>query len=150
MPLFLRAFACVLSLLLLAGCQALFSSSPPALVGTQWQVTELQGEPYEVAAGEPVLTLLLLPDGHISAYAGCNPLAGDYQHKGGSLRIGPQAAMHKPCEPAKMQLEKAVVRALEGASSYSYEGATLSLCNPIGIALIRFQPAGATAKAATP
>lgn len=142
-------FLCV-PLLLLEGCQALFSSPSPALVGTPWEVVELQGEPYAVPEGDPVLSLLLLPDGHLSAYAGCHPLQGDYQQHGQVLRIGPQRTGYKACPPAALALEKSVVRALEGASSYTYEGDTLSLRNPIGIALIRFRPAGRTTKAATP
>jgi heat shock protein HslJ len=147
----LRSVLLFSSALLLGGCQLLWTPSPAALVGTTWQVVELQGEPYAVAAGEPVLSLHLQPDGHVSAYGGCNQLLGDYQRRrGGVLRVWPLRATHKDCTPAALALEKSVVRALEGASSYTYEGSTLSLRNPIGIALVRFQPAGMTTKTAAP
>lgn len=147
----LRSVLLFSSMLLLPGCQSLWQPSGAALVGTPWQVVELQGEPYAVAPGEQALSLLLQSDGHVSAYAGCNRLLGDYQRRrGGVLRVWPLRATHKDCSPAARALETSVVRALEGASSYTYEGRTLSLRNPIGIALIRFRPAGQTANAATP
>lgn len=147
----LRSVLLFSAMLLLNGCQSLWEPSGAVLVGTSWQVVELQGEPYAVAAGEPSLSLLLQSDGHVSAYAGCNALHGDYQRRrGGVLRVWPLRVTHKDCTPAALALEKSVVRALEGASSYTYEGSTLSLRNPIGIALIRFRPAAQAAKTATP
>lgn len=143
----MRVFTAALSMLLclpgLPGCSSLFSSPPPALVGTTWQITGLQGEAFTAPASRP-FTLQLHADGHVTAYAGCNQLAGDYQltqrsRREGVLRVGPQVQVSVVCTPAEQHLEKDVVRALEGASSYVQdEDGSLVLLNPIAIPLLRF------------
>lgn len=131
----------------LPGCTALFSSPPPAVVGTLWEVVELQGEPFTAPEGE-VFTLQLQPDGQMRVYAGCNALSGEYEYRAvrggeGLLRVGPFAERRKQCSPERMHLEKEVVRAMEGASRYIRPDAgSLSLRNPIQVTLIRFRARG--------
>lgn len=146
MPFLLRclllSFVALLTVALLPACQLLSGAAGPALVGTRWQVVEMNGEALPL---QPPFTLLLLQDGHIRAWGGCRELVGDYQHQGRVLRIGPLALTHEDCGAAVMQREKEMIRAMEGASSWQIEGDTLSLFNPIDIALVRFQPAPAPA-----
>lgn len=135
---------CLLLPLLLASCAGLFSSPPPALVGTTWQVVELQGESF-TAPGGKAFTLRLDADGHIQAYAGCSRLTGRYQlHEGragkGLLRVGPFDLLEVLCAPEVTTLERKVIHAMEGGSSYVRpDFRELSLRNPIGITLIRFR-----------
>jgi heat shock protein HslJ len=142
-------------LLALTGCTALFAVPPPAVVGTLWEVVELQGEPFSAPDGVP-FTLLLQSDGHMRVYAGCNSLSGDYQYRTGRdaegvLRVGPFAERKKQCSPELMHLEKEVVRAMEGASSYlRLDASSLSLRNPIHVTLIRFRALAANGTAEGP
>lgn len=129
---------------LLPACQLLPAAFGPALVGTRWQVVEMNGEalqaqPPLTMQAQPPFTLQLLRDGHIRAWGGCRELVGDYLHAGRVLRIGPLALTHEDCGAAVMLREKEMIRAMEGASSWRIEGDTLSLFNPIDIALLRFQ-----------
>lgn len=126
---------------LLTACQLLSGASGPALVGTHWQVVEMNGEALQA---QPPFTLQLLRDGHIRAWGGCRELVGDYLHAGKVLRIGPLALTHEDCGAAVMRREKEMIRAMEGASSWRIEDGTLSLFNPIDIALVRFQVAPAS------
>lgn len=136
LPLFLVT---LLTVALLSACQAL-PGRGPALVGTHWQVVEMNGEPLQV---KTPFTLQLQADGHIRAWGGCRELVGDYQHQGRVLRIGPLALTHEDCGAAVMRQEKEMIRAMEGASSWQIENGRLSLFNPIDIALVRFQVAAA-------
>ncbi|MGH8493331.1 MAG: META domain-containing protein [Moraxellaceae bacterium] len=128
----------------LQGCAALFSASSPALLGTIWQVTELQGEAF-VAPGGQRFTLQLQKDGHMRAYAGCDVLTGRFQLKQGwggegLLRVGPFDLLERQCAPEIAQLERKVIHAMEGGSRYvRTEAGTLELRNPIAVTLIRFR-----------
>ncbi len=140
----MRVVSLIVLSLLLGACTALFTSPSPALVGTTWQVVELQGEPFTAPPGE-AFTLRLDAQGHLQAYAGCNRLSGRYELKagrGGSgrLRVGPFELLEALCAPEIATLERKVIHAMEGGSSYIRpDGQTLSLRNPIGITLIRFR-----------
>lgn len=143
--------ALCLSLLPMAGCQSLHAPAEPGLVGTIWRVKDFQGQPFSApdnASGN--YTLQFGADGHLAAFAGCNELQGDYQHKGRVLRISPQLVTHRDCGEAAMKLERALIRAMEGGSDYVLSEQVLSLRNPIGITLISFQPDTAAQKSAMP
>lgn len=139
-----RIAALVAVVLPLAACTALFSPLPPPLVGTTWQVVELQGEPFTAPGGE-AFTLRLRADGRMQAWAGCNALGGSYQLSEGSgsegrLRVGPFDLLPALCAPDIAVLERKVIHAMEGASRYArLEDGTLALRNPIQITLIRFR-----------
>lgn len=139
-PGWLRAGHLLLLLLPLAACQP-FRAPGPGLVGTMWVVTELHGEAFLQPEERPFY-LLLRPDGQLRAYAGCNALGGRYQYAGhGVLRVGPFDSISRFCAPEVMRLERSVVMAMEGASSFVLDDGVLSLGNPLGIVLVRFRAA---------
>lgn len=136
-------FFLFLFVLLMTGCAGFFPAASVPVIGTVWEVVELQGESFAAPDGRP-FTLYLQPDGHMRVHAGCNDLSGDYQYRAGRrgegvLRVGPFAERRRQCSPEVMRIEKEVVRAMEGASSYiSPDADSLSLRNPIHVTLIRF------------
>ncbi len=144
-------FACVLAgCMWLAGCQSLLPMWEPRLTGTQWELLELNGEPFQQPETGQRFTLLLQQDAHIRAYAGCNQLAGDYQHRSPMLRIGPLAATRMQCPPELAARERQVIRAMEGASRYRIREGVLSLLNPIDIVLARYRVSTQTETPAMP
>lgn len=137
----------VLAVLLLVQGLSACQSLPP---DTVWQASELNGQALVLLEGEGWPQLQFGRDGHISGRAGCNGLRGDYRHSGRELRIAPVVSTQRLCPAAIMRREKELLRALEGGSSYVRDAASLSLHNPIGITLIRFQSAGFSGQAKEP
>lgn len=134
----------------LVACQSLLPVREPRLTGTQWELQELNGEPFQQPETGQRFTLLLQQGAHIRAYAGCNQLAGDYQHRSPMLRIGPLAATRMQCPPEQAARERQVIRAMEGASRYHIKEGVLSLLNPIDIVLARYRVSAQTEAPAKP
>lgn len=97
----------------------------PALAGTQWILSRMEGHD-PGAAQEPVT---LTVDGNtLRGSAGCNQFTGTAASGGpGEISIGPLAVTRKGCPPGAMDLERAVLRALGGATRYGFSMGRLAL-----------------------
>lgn len=113
-PLLLAALACAAA----AGCAASAESSaaPAPLEGTEWALTELEGRaPPPGDAGRPAT--LLLRDGRVNGFAGCNSFFGGYTVDGAALRFSELGATRKACATG-MELESRYLAALEAVRAY--------------------------------
>lgn len=100
------------------------AATPPPLEGTTWRLTRMRGE--APPAGAETATLRL-EGGRVSAFAGCNRLAGGYSIAGDRLRLGPLAGTMMACPEPAASLEKAYVAALAGELAFRIEDARLTL-----------------------
>ncbi|WP_028476732.1 META domain-containing protein [Nocardia sp. CNY236] len=116
--------------------------------GTQWQVTALSTDNAEIRARvieEVRPTLLIAEDGSISGTTGCNRMFGraDTSPADGA---GPDLSATEitfhitttemACPPEVMDLEQAVLRALDGTTTATVDADTLTLRNANGAGLV--------------
>ncbi|MBA4274614.1 MAG: hypothetical protein C0436_03060 [Alphaproteobacteria bacterium] len=101
----------IVALLALLTAQACFSEADVPVKGTQWRVESLGTDTTKFAQGEA--TIAFGDDGRLSAYAGCNRMAGSYNVRGHVLEISQLVATRMACMPAqKMRDEQALSDAL--------------------------------------
>ncbi len=111
---------------------ALSEVKAAGLVGTRWAVTTLvSGETAtSVPADLPkerVPHLTLSADGAVQGGSGCNIFRGRATVKGSTIVFGPVAGTLKMCPEAEMEVERAVLAALKGPTTYTIEGSTLTV-----------------------
>ncbi|MFE7059954.1 META domain-containing protein [Streptomyces californicus] len=116
------------------------------LVGTRWTVTTLlAGETATTVPADlpkertPYLTLA--DDGTVRGNSGCNSFSGKATVKGSTIDFGAIAGTRKMCPEPEMEVERAVLAALDGPVTYTVKGSTLTLTAKGGKGL------GATAEA---
>ena len=103
------------------------------LAGQEWSLTSLGGAPAEPGNGGKPATLTFSDvDNKVSGFGGCNRLAGTYEVKGDSLRIGPLALTRMAC-PSGMELETKLGAALDAVRSYRITGNRLDLMGETGV-----------------
>ena len=103
------------------------------LAGREWSLTSLGGAPAEPGnGGKPATLTFSDADNRVSGFAGCNRLAGTYQAKNDSLRIGPLALTRMAC-PSGMELETKFGAALDATRSYRITGNRLDLVGETGV-----------------
>lgn len=127
----------------LVACHHAKSQSTPQpgggapLVGTEWTLVELGGQPAGPGAGEKPATLALSEaDKHASGFAGCNRMTGTYELAGSTLRFGPMAVTRMACATG-MDLETKYLAVLEATRSYRLAAEGLELTGETGT-LARF------------
>jgi putative lipoprotein len=104
-----------------------------SLAGREWNLTELGGGPAELGnGGKPATLTFSDADNKVSGFSGCNRLAGTYQTKGDSLRMGPLALTRMAC-PSGMELETKFGAALDATRSYRITGKRLDLVGETGV-----------------
>ncbi len=104
-----------------------------SLAGREWSLTSLGGAPAEPGNGGKPATLTFSEAGNeVSGFAGCNRLAGTYEAKGDSLRMGPLALTRMAC-PSGMELETKFGAALDATRSYRITGNRLDLVGETGV-----------------
>ncbi|MEW2067275.1 META domain-containing protein [Streptomyces sp. NPDC007346] len=116
---------------------ALSEEKPADLVGTRWAVnTLLSGETAtSVPADLPqerVPHLTFGEDGTVQGNSGCNSFHGTAEVKGSTITFGPPAATRKMCPEAEMEVERAVLAALDGPATYTIKGSRLTLTSDDG------------------
>lgn len=122
-----------LSLTDASGAEALaFAAQTPASLEGEWEITGyLVGSGETAAVTSPIVgtqpTITFGPDGVVSGTAGCNQFSGGYGIEGHDITIGPLMSTMMACEDALMEQEAAVMRALEGAATWSVSGETAEL-----------------------
>lgn len=116
--------AVAVALLALAACGG---SSQPGLPGTSWVLTSLDGSD-PVAGAVP--TLGFSTDGRLGGSSGCNQYGGDVTLGDGEITVGPIQATRMACDEPRMAQEAAYLEALQGATGYTSDGATLEIVSP--------------------
>ncbi|MFW3460971.1 META domain-containing protein [Streptomyces microflavus] len=116
---------------------ALSEEKPADLVGTRWAVnTLLSGETAtSVPADLPkerVPHLTFGEDGTVHGNSGCNSFHGKAAVKGSTIDFGPPAGTRKMCPEAEMEVERAVLAALDGPATYTIKGSTLTVTSKDG------------------
>ncbi|MEU0759433.1 META domain-containing protein [Streptomyces microflavus] len=116
---------------------ALSEEKPAALVGTRWAVnTLLSGETAtSVPADLPkerVPHLTFGEDGTVHGNSGCNSFHGKAAVEGSTIDFGPPAGTRKMCPEAEMEVERAVLAALDGPATYTIKGSTLTVTSKDG------------------
>ncbi len=111
-----------------------------ALTGTQWTLTELDGEAVAAdAAAQPPTLQLTAEDGRAGGFAGCNRYTGSYALTGeDGLQLGQMASTRKAC-PTGMALEQHFLTTLAAVRSWRIEeGRWLLLLDDQHRAVARF------------
>ena len=112
------------------------SAQSNALTGSVWVLTTLQG-------GAPLhgteLTAEFTPQGSVSGSAGCNRYGGKYTTSAAKLRISSLVSTQMACAPAIMAQETGYLKALASARLFTVSGATLTLRNAVGRALLTYR-----------
>lgn len=104
-----------------------------SLAGREWSLTSLGGAPAEAGnGGKPATLTFSDADKKVSGFAGCNRLAGTYEGKGDSLRVGPLALTRMAC-PSGMELETKFGAALDATRSFRITGNRLDLVGETGV-----------------
>lgn len=104
-----------------------------SLAGREWSLTSLGGAPAEAGnGGKPANLTFSDADKKVSGFAGCNRLAGTYEAKGDSLRVGPLALTRMAC-PSGMELETKFGAALDATRSFRITGNRLDLVGETGV-----------------
>ncbi|MEV7294395.1 META domain-containing protein [Streptomyces microflavus] len=116
---------------------ALSEEKPAGLVGTRWAVnTLLSGETATTVPAdlpkERVPHLTFGEDGTVHGNSGCNSFHGKAAVKGSTIDFGPPAGTRKMCPEAEMEVERAVLAALDGPATYTIKGSTLTVTSKDG------------------
>ena len=136
-----------LSILILSGCtltEVSEQSAPPkALIGTEWRLTSLNGQP--LIAGTEIN--LYFEAAFLGGVMSCNQYGGgpdsgryDATHDGDLTLPGPIAVTVRACPtPAGvMEQEATYIEALQSAASYRVEGQQLVIANASGETILIF------------
>jgi heat shock protein HslJ len=110
------------------------------LEGTRWQVSGIvTGDAVSstIAGAEAELTLDV---GSLSGTTGCNRMTGSYSIESAaserSVSFSDIGTTKMLCEPDVSEQERQIIASLEGATSYSIEGSTMSLSDADGSLLL--------------
>ena len=117
--------------LLVAGCAQQPAAIPPApLLETYWRAAEIEGVPYTPRPGVREAHLLL-SDGRVTGFTGCNNLTGRYEHDTARLTFKPPATTRMACLPDS-DIEQRFLSALNATGSYRISGSMLVLIDGAG------------------
>ncbi len=110
----------------------LSEEKPADLVGTRWTVTTLlSGETATTVPAdlpkEKAPRLTFSEDGTVQGHSGCNSFRGPATVKDGTITFGPVTGTRKMCAEAEMEVERAVLAAIEGPTTYTILGSTLTV-----------------------
>lgn len=140
------ALAATMSILLVAGGTLAVTQAGPddlaTLQAAPWTLSELDGQSVDASAG---ITAAFGADGSLTGSGGCNTYFGDYTTDGAILTVSPLAATRKACEQAVMDAENLFLKLLEGAATWSLDGAVLTVTATDGGVLVFGDDAGETA-----
>lgn len=123
---------------------ALASEPAAPLVGTAWKVTALVSG--KTATSLPAGTkgkahLTFGKDGSVAGNLGCNSFHGKAKVSGSTLTFGRLASTKMMCAGPRMELERALLRVLDGRTTYTVDHRTLSIDGGNGEGLDASAPA---------
>jgi heat shock protein HslJ len=110
-------------------------------VGHTWRLTSYyDGQAMVSVLGGTGVTLVVA-DGNLDGFAGCNTYNATYQVNGNSLTVGPAVVTGQSCtEPEGiMEQETAFLAALESAATYQVKGSQLIVKNASGQQVLTFK-----------
>lgn len=108
-------------------CRSYQKRTRRPLVGTEWQLIQLNGRDIPSDSDSERFTVRFAEDGTFSGVGSCNRLMGAYETKGDRmLKIGPVASTLMAC-PSDSDTETALASALESADHYDMDGPMLLL-----------------------
>ena len=97
-----------------------------SLTDTYWKLTEIDGQPAALGAGERELHLVLTSEGnHVRGFSGCNRFTGSYERNGSQLRFKPLATTRMACREG-MEQEQRFLDALGAVMRFSMSGDSLT------------------------
>lgn len=112
-----------------------------ALIGSEWQAIEIDGQLLATADSRQVPTLTLDEGGKTHGFAGCNRYFGDYDASGDRLSFKPLALTKMAClDPKIGHLEARFVRMLQATVAATIADGVLELKDAAGKLLGRFIP----------
>ena len=111
------------------------NSPGPNLVGTQWNLTTVEGAPVD----PNVKTTLNISDDGVGGNGGCNSYGGTLTYDGDGIAITQVVSTMMACEG--LPQEQAYFAALEAAAAYTIVNGSLKLLGPTGDTLAEFNPA---------
>ncbi len=123
-----------------AGMPLTAGAAPSAqgLANTYWVLTEYtaQGSASVTALGEPPPTLIFGGNGMVSGYTICNSYNGPYSESGDQVTFGPLVTTRRACtNPEFVAQEQFFLRVLDGATTVTRSGDTLTISAPAGLLL---------------
>ncbi|MEO0823319.1 MAG: META domain-containing protein, partial [Pseudomonadota bacterium] len=110
-------------------CASAAAEAP--LIGTEWQILNLYGEPL----AERPARLRLKEGGWVEATVGCNALQGQVEQTGTSLKFRGMVSTRKACPPPLPALEHALRDMLSGTRRISITGPVLEILGSKGTPL---------------
>jgi putative lipoprotein len=97
-----------------------------SLTDTYWKLTEIDGQPASLGAGERELHMVLTSVGnHVRGFSGCNRFTGSYERNGSQLRFKPLATTRMACREG-MEQEQRFLDALGAVMRFSISGERLT------------------------
>jgi putative lipoprotein len=110
-----------------------------SLTNTYWKLTELNGEPALLGAGQRELHMILNTEGNrVKGFSGCNRFTGTYKVEEDHMQFLQMASTNMACMDG-MEQEQRFLSALEGATGFKISGDSLSLHGTDGQLLLRFE-----------
>jgi len=98
-----------------------------SLTETYWKLTELEGEPAALGAGERELHMVLTGEGsRVRGFSGCNRFTGHYERRNGELSFSRLASTRMACVEGMAQ-EQRFLDALRRTIRFSIQGSRLVL-----------------------
>jgi putative lipoprotein len=112
-----------------SGCVENVCRDVAELKDTHWKLVELGGTPVAlVPLQKHAARIILTGEGsRLSAFGGCNQLAGGYIQEGNALRFTPIAGTKMACESPNMELEERFLKMLGTTTHYRIEDQRLIL-----------------------
>jgi putative lipoprotein len=109
------------------------------LTDSYWRLTEIDGEPAILGAGQRELHMVLTSAGnHVRGFSGCNRFTGDYERKESQLRFKPLAATRMACLEG-MEQEQRFLGLLGGVVRFTISGDSMALYSGDGRLILRFE-----------
>lgn len=106
-----------------------------SLAGTTWAVSSLRGSQQPLTGTQLTLSFL---NGEAQGTAGCNTFRGAYRVSGTTISIGPLSTTLILCDDDRAQQEAVYLQALQQATTWQRDGATLVLFDAGGSEVVRF------------
>jgi heat shock protein HslJ len=110
--------------------------SEDPLAGTGWELAAILAS--QAPLPDTSITLLFNVDGTVSGNGGCNDYSGPYMVTGDVLSIGPLSTAGTACSPEIDSQEQDYLMLLGSAVNYQIIGTQLSLTDPTGAEVLRF------------
>jgi copper homeostasis protein (lipoprotein) len=109
-----------------------------SLTDTYWRPVEIEGQPVAIHAGTREPHFVLLRDGRVRGFTGCNNLMGGYEQGADDFRFITVATTRKACLPAS-DIEGRFLAALNATASVRITGDALELRDKEGKVRMRLE-----------